>query len=213
MKLLKTIWGLLFRLFPCPTEVGLRRIGNPLRDSPVLVTCNFYVTVKRVERCLRGLDAWLLVCQSRGVNVWCAAGGDEFNTDSVVSGVKTSGIAELVDHRELILPPLCAPGVCAREVRRQTGWQTRWGPVRAADIPRFLARDRQTDEAMREVRYGWYERLDTALGSLFPFYLLGAVVFLIFWPGLLAHYVAVGAATFLAFHACVPVDSRATWTD
>jgi len=204
MSFLKTIWGLLFRLFPCPTRIGLRRIGTPGRDSPVLVTCNFDLTVKRLERLWRGLDAWLLVCESRGVNVWCAAGADEFNTHSVVAAVKTSGVSELVDHRELILPPLAAPGVCAAEVRRQTGWRVRWGPVRAGDLPRYLAEGGRRDEAMSRVTYDWRERIDTALGSLFPFYLLGAAIFLLFWRDRLGTYLTTGAVTFLIFMLACP---------
>jgi NAD-dependent dihydropyrimidine dehydrogenase PreA subunit len=71
---LRTMWALLFRLFPCPTDTGLQRIGRPGRDSPVLVTCNFHLTVKRLRAAMRGTDAWLVIADSRGVNVWCAAG-------------------------------------------------------------------------------------------------------------------------------------------
>jgi NAD-dependent dihydropyrimidine dehydrogenase PreA subunit len=206
MSFLKTVWGLLFRLFPCPTRVGLRRVGEPGRDSPVLVTCNFDLTVKRLVRLLEraSVDAWLLVADSKGVNVWCAAGGDEFNTHSVVSAVKTSGVAECVDHRKLLLPPLGAPGICGDDVRHQTGWSVRWGPVDAEDLPRFLAGDGQCDEAMRRVRYAWRERLDTALGSLFPFYLLGAIAFALFGRSLLWDYLVVGAVCFVFFMLACP---------
>jgi len=204
MSLAKTIWGLLFRLFPCPTPVGLRRIGRPGRDSPVLVTCNFHLTVKRLMHLLRGIDAWLLVAQSRGVNVWCAAGGEEFNTHSVVSAVKTSAVADRVDHRTLILPPLGAPGISAADVREQTGWSVRWGPVLAGDISRYLAAGSRRDERMKRAAYDWRERLDTGLGSLFPFYFLGAVGFFLFGRHLLADYLITGAVTFLAFMLACP---------
>ncbi len=206
MSLLKTIWGLLFRLFPCPTPVGLRRVGEPGRDSPVVVTCNFDLTVKRLTAVLEraGLDVWLLAADSKGVNVWCAAGGDEFNTHSVVSAVKTSGLDELVDHRILILPPLAGPGVRASDVEEQTGWTVRWGPVRAEDIPRYLARGQRRDESMKRVSYTWRERLDTAVGSLFPFYLLGAVGFWLFGRDLLPAYLLIGAVAFLVFFLICP---------
>ncbi len=206
MNFVKTAWGFLFRLFPCPTPVGLRRAGNPTRSSPVLVTCNFHLTVKRLMRILEnaGVDAWVLVAESRGVNVWCAAGGEEFNTHSVVSVVKTSGIAELVDHRRLVLPPLGAPGICLDEVRAQTRWSVRWGPVRAADLPAYLAQRGLRDAHMKRVTYDWRERLDTGLGSLFPFYLIGAIGFLLFGRGLLAEYLLVGALTFLFFMLACP---------
>ena len=103
MSLPKAVWSVLFRLFPCPVPVGLHRVGNPGRESPVLLTCNFYLTVERLKRVLRGTDAWLLGAEAKGVNVWCAAGGDEFSTQSVVSALKTSGIAEQVDEMSIRL--------------------------------------------------------------------------------------------------------------
>ncbi len=204
MSFLKTIWGTLFRLFPAPTPLDLRRIGNPGRDSPVLLTCNFDLTVKRLTKTLRGLDVWLLVAESKGVNVWCAAGGQEMNTHSVVSVVKTSGISKLVAHRDLVLPPLAAPGVRKADVEEQTGWKVHWGPVYADEIPRYLAQNRQRDEDMKRATYGWRERLDTGLGSLFPFYLVGAVGFGIFGRKLLPDYLAIGAGAFTAFMLACP---------
>jgi NAD-dependent dihydropyrimidine dehydrogenase PreA subunit len=198
-SLLKTVWGLLFRLFPCPTKVGLRRIGNPDPDSPVLVTCNFDLTVRRLKHILDGLDLWLLVSDSKGVNVWCAAGAEEFNTHSVVSMVKISRIEDKVNHRTLILPPLGAPGIKAAEVKRQTGWKVIWGPVYAEDIPRFLADNFTKNESMERVKYGLKQRLDTAVGSLFPFYFLGAAGFLLFGRHLIIDYLVVGAIAFLVF--------------
>jgi NAD-dependent dihydropyrimidine dehydrogenase PreA subunit len=211
VSLVKTVWGLLFRLFPCPTAVGLRKVGNPGRDSPVLVTCNFDLTVKRVEAVLRraSQDAWLVVADSKGVNVWCAACADEFSTRTVVAAVKTSGIADEVDHRTLILPPLGATGILPEEVREQTGFSTRWGPVRAEDLPAYLGAGCTRDEPMKRVTYDWRERLDTALGSMFPFYLLGALGFVAFGRELLVDYLLIGALTFVVFMlACPHVPGR-----
>ncbi|MFC1581126.1 hypothetical protein ACFL4N_09510 [Thermodesulfobacteriota bacterium] len=118
MNPFKLLWGTFFRLFPCPSRVGLFSMGNPGPKSPVLVTCNFYITVRRVMKNLAGTNAWLLVADSKGVNVWCAAGGDEFNTRSVVSAIKTSGIEERVEHRKVILPP---PGCARHQGKRGPG--------------------------------------------------------------------------------------------
>jgi NAD-dependent dihydropyrimidine dehydrogenase PreA subunit len=209
----KTLWGLLFRLFPCPTPVGLRRVGSPGPDSPVLVTCNFHNTVRRLTRALRGVDVWLVVAQSRGVNVWCAAGAKEFDTASVVSAVKTSGLDELVNHRTLILPPLAAPGVRASDVEDATGWTTKWGPVRASDLPGYLDAGCVRDEPMKRATFAWGERLDAALGSLFPFYLAGAIGFAIFGRNLLVDYLVVGAVTFVVFMTVVMwIPTRHGWT-
>ncbi len=204
MNPLKYIWGMFFRLFPCPIKVGLRCIGNPDRHSPVLVTCNFYITVRRLIRKLKNMNVWLLVADSRGVNVWCAAGGEEFNTHSVVAAIKTSGIVDRVDHRDVILPPLGAPGIKAIDVEKQTGWKIHWGPVSTDDIPSYLNNNRQRTESMKRVRYNWPERLDTAMGSLFPFFFLGAIGFLIFGSQLFRHYVLIASATFLIFMLICP---------
>jgi len=150
------------------------------------------------------VDAWLLIADSKGVNVWCAAGGDEFNTQSVVSAIKTSGIEDLVDHRKLILPPLGAPGIKAEEIKGRTGWSVRWGPVRAKEIPQYLQAGQRRSEQMKRVTYDWIERLDTALGSLFPFFFLGALGFMVFGPHLFLDYVVVSIFTFLFFMLTCP---------
>jgi NAD-dependent dihydropyrimidine dehydrogenase PreA subunit len=193
-----------FRLFPCPTQIGLRCIGNPDRQSPVLLTCNFYLTVRRLIRKLQNLDIWILVADSGGVNVWCAAGGEEFNTHAVVSAIKTSAIADHVDHRTVILPPLGAPGIQAREVEKQTGWSLKWGPLRMNDIPTYLKRNQQRTEEMKRVTYNWRERLDTGLGSLFPFFLAGASGFAIWGSPLFMNYIVVSAIAFIIFMLTCP---------
>ena len=199
MSPLRTAWALLFRLFPCPTETGLQRIGRPGRDSPVLVTCNFHLTVKRLRASMGGTDAWLVVADSHGVNVWCAAGGDVFNTDAVVAALKTSGVADQVDHRRVILPPLAATAVRAKEVESRTDWRVRWGPVRAQELPRYLADGCRRSEPMKRASYTWYERLDTGLGSLFVFVLIGGLGFAAFGRSLLWHYGLAAVSAFLVF--------------
>jgi len=203
-RVINFFWSMFFRLFPCPTPVRLIKVGNPDDKSPVLATCNFYITVQRLLKALEGRDVWLLVAQSGGVNVWCAAGGDEFNTESIVSAVKTSGINKLVSHRELILPPLGGPGISASRVREKTGWKVRWGPVRDIDIPLYLDQGKRRTEAMKRVTYDWKERLDTALGSLFPFYMLGGIGFLIIGPELFWNYIIIGALAFVFFMLAAP---------
>jgi NAD-dependent dihydropyrimidine dehydrogenase PreA subunit len=150
------------RLFPWPTEPGLRRVGNPGPSSPVLITGNYDLTVRRLLRALEGVDAWLVVARSGGINVWCAAAGGHLGTHQVVTALKTSGIEQHVSHHRAILPQLAATGVIAREVSRRCGWRVRFGPVYAEDIPRFLAQREKKDDEMRRVRFGVRERLEMA---------------------------------------------------
>jgi NAD-dependent dihydropyrimidine dehydrogenase PreA subunit len=160
---------LVFRAAPYPTPPGLVRIGNPGRRAPVLVTTNYELTVRRVTRALAGVDCYLLVAPAGGMNVWCAAGDGRFSVDSIVSILKTSRVGELVDHRRVILPELCANGINMFEVRRRTGWTAVFGPARAEDIPEYLRRGRKKTEAMMRVTFTHPERLEMAIamwGSL-----------------------------------------------
>jgi len=171
-----------FRLAPWPTEPGLRQIGKPGPLSPVLVTCNFDLTVRRVMRAMRGTDSWLVVAPSSGINVWCAASGGHLSTHQVVTALKTSGVAERVQHRRAILPQLAATGVIAREVERRSRWQVKFGPVYAKDIPRYLAQHEKKTDDMRHVRFGIRERLEMAVTWAVPMTLLAAIALFFLRP-------------------------------
>jgi len=175
-----TLIQTLFRMFPFPSRTGLIPIGNPGRDAPVLLTGNFRLTVERVKRALRGLDAYLLVANSRGVNVWCASTGGMLTNHQVVAVLKTSGITERVDHRRVILPQLAATGIDGGEIKERTGWRVIWGPVEATAIPAFLQAGMQAGRPMRTIRFPWPRRLEMAVAWAFPISLL-ALIALLFW--------------------------------
>ena len=103
--------GLCLRFLPWGSREGLMPVGRPDGDSPVLLTGNYIVTVRRVRRALRGLDAWLLSADSGGINVWCASSGGHLTNRDVIEILRGSGIGERVKHRKLILPALSAPGL------------------------------------------------------------------------------------------------------
>ena len=174
MSVIQTV----FRLFPFSTKTGLRAIGSPGPDAPVLVTCNFDLTVRRVVKALEGMDCYLLVAASHGINVWCAAGGGMFNAHSVTSVVKTSRIAEKVDHRTLILPQLSAPGIDVARVEQETGWHCRFGPAYATDIPAYVVANLEKTDDMRRARFPLKARLEMA----------------VMWAGLLSAVVLVPVA-------------------
>ena len=138
---------------------GLYRVGAPDRQSPVLVTANYKLTIDAVRRELVGLNVWLLVLDTKGVNVWCAAGKGTFGTCELVRRMEAVKLAEVVDHRNLVLPQLGATVVAAHEVKRATGFSVRYGPVRARDIGAFLAAGMKATPEMRRVTFGWKARL------------------------------------------------------
>lgn len=138
---------------------GLYRVGSPDAQSPVLVTANYKLTVDLVRSQLTGLDVWLLVLDTRGVNVWCAAGKGTFGAKELIRRMACVRLANVVARRTLILPQLGATGVAAHEVARATGFSVRYGPVRATDIRAYLAAGMQATPEMRRVQFGWKERL------------------------------------------------------
>ncbi len=172
-----------FRLLPWPTEPGLRAVGKPGPFSPVLVTGNYDLTVRRVLRAIGQLDVWLVIAPSRGINVWCAAAGGHLTTHQVVTALKTSGIESHVQHRRAILPQLAATGVIAREVMHRCRWRVRFGPVYAEDIPRYLAGDEKKNDDMRHVRFSVRERLEAAVMWAAPTSLVLGAGTLFFRPG------------------------------
>lgn len=201
-----------FRMVPWPTDPGLRRIGRPGRSSPVLLTANYDLTVRRVERAMRGLDAWLLVAPAKGINVWCAAAGGHLTTHQVVSVLRTSRIAECVDHREIVLPQLAATGVIGLDVFRRSRWRVRFGPVRADDLPAYLARGGEKDDAMRRVTFTARERLEMAAAWAAPAGLLIGGLALWIRPGWAAPLVALCAGLAVAVFAVfdrIPRHGRA----
>jgi NAD-dependent dihydropyrimidine dehydrogenase PreA subunit len=157
----KRVFQTVFRSVPYPTKPRLIRIGNPGRQSPVLVTTNYDLTVRRVCHALLGMDCYLLVAPAAGIDVWCAAGGGRFTVDSIISILKTSRIAELVDHRRLLLPEMCANGINMFEVRRRTGWTAVFGPADARDVPEFIRTKKKTEKMLR-VTFTPLERLEMA---------------------------------------------------
>ena len=171
----------LLRAIPVPSKTGLVRIGNPGRNSPVLLTCNYHLAVERVKRALKGMDCYLLVANSRGINVWCAATGGHLTNHDVISVLKTSGIEKLVDHKEVILPQLAAPGVEGKVVKKKTGWTAIWGPVYARDIPAFVENNFAKTPGMGEVRFPLAQRLEMAAAWAFPLSAITALFAVIFW--------------------------------
>jgi hypothetical protein len=143
-------------------EPGLYAVGNPRAESMVLVTANYKLTFDSLRKELNGIDAWILVLDTKGVNVWCAAGKGTFGTAELVSRIESSGLKDIVSHRRVIVPQLGATGVSAHEVKKGSGFSVVYGPVRAADIPLFLESGMVAKPGMRRVSFSMYDRMQVA---------------------------------------------------
>jgi hypothetical protein len=146
---------------------GLFAVGNPDRNSRVFVTGNYKLSFDHLRRALNELDAWVLVLDTRGINVWCAAGKGTFSTKEVVRRIRIHHLDQVVDHRKIILPQLGATGVAAHEVKKMTGFSVIYGPVKAGDIKAFLAAGLKASESMRRVTFPIADRLKLIPVDLF----------------------------------------------
>ena len=211
-EVFRTAIGTLFRLLPLSVEPGLRVFGHPNERSPVFVTANFDLTVKRLTRYLKNLDCYLLVAPTRGINVWCAAKGGNFTAHSVISVVKTSGISNKVTNRTLILPQLAAPGVDTGLVRKETDWSCKFGPVYARDIPEYIANGFKKTNTMRRVKWPLIDRLDVGLGLYSPLLLTISVILAVFLRAWLVEFVVLGWGLLLLIYGFYPlIPGKVGW--
>jgi hypothetical protein len=137
---------------------GLYRLGNPGTESPVFASANYTLSFDALRSALAGIDSWILVLDTRGINVWCAAGKGTFGTDELVRRIQSSGLENIVSHRKIIVPQLGAPGVSWPEIVRKTKFLVEYGPVRARDLPEYLKTHTATP-AMRRVEFPLWDRL------------------------------------------------------
>ncbi|HTX89886.1 MAG TPA: mercury methylation corrinoid protein HgcA [Anaerolineales bacterium] len=175
-------------------EPGLYALGNPTPDSPVFVSANYTLSFDALRSSLPGIDGYILVLDTKGVNVWCAAGKGTFGTDEVVTRVMATHLKDVVSHRKLILPQLGAPGVAAHEVKKRTGFWVEYGPVRAADLPEYLKTHKATPR-MRQVEFPLRDRLVLIPVDLTQVFLpmLAAAIVLYFIGGWVSSLAAIAA--------------------
>jgi len=140
-------------------EPGLYAVGKPNCDSLVLVSGNYKLTFDILRKNLVGMNCWLLILDTQGVNVWCAAGKKLFSTDELVNRIEITQLSKIVSHRKLILPQLGAPAIDAFQVSRRTGFSVTFGPVRANDIQLFVANGFEVTKEMRLVKFNFVDRL------------------------------------------------------
>ncbi len=138
---------------------GIYCTGTPGKNDPILVTANYKLSFDQLRSRLSGINAWILVLDTRGINVWCAAGKGTFGTDELVKKIKDTGLEKLVSHRRVILPQLGATGVSAQAVKKETGFKVVWGPIHVRDLTRFIKNDFKAEPAMREVTFTLTERI------------------------------------------------------
>jgi hypothetical protein len=180
---------------------GLYAIGNPTRNSLIFVTANYTLSFDALRVALDNMDGYILVLDTKGVNVWCAAGEGTFGTDELVLRIDRTRLSEVTDQRVLILPQLGAPGITAHEVKQRSGFRVEYGPVRASDLPEYL-KTRQATPQMRQVRFNLWDRMVLIpvelVATALPTLVLAIILyFLLGWQVALSLVAAVLAGTLL----------------
>jgi len=153
----KTRWGIGRMAYT--VEPGLYAVGNPDNNSPVLVSANYKLTFDVLRKNLVGMDCWLLILDTKGINVWCAAGKGTFGTDELLNRIESSELAKYVSHKKLVLPQLGAVGISAHEITRRSGYSVAYGPIRASDIKDYINADYKATKEMRTVNFTLWDRL------------------------------------------------------
>lgn len=182
---------------------GLYAVGKPDNTSPVLVSANYKLTFDALRKELSGLDCWILILDTKGINVWCAAGKGTFGTNELINRIAKTKLPGIVSHRKLILPQLGAPGVSAHEVTKQTGFSVVYGPVRAKDIKAFLDAGLKATQEMRTVKFTMRDRLVLTPMELVTAAKLSMIVFGVLFLLNLFAAKPFGLADFIAYTGAV----------
>ena len=138
---------------------GLYALGEPGKDSDIFVTANYKLSFDILRRALTGHHAWILVLDTKSINVWCAAGKGTFGTDEMVKRITEARLDAIVGHRRLIVPQLGAVGVKAGAVQKRTGFRVSFGPVEARDIPAYVRAGYAKTREMTTMRFPMLDRM------------------------------------------------------
>lgn len=183
----KARWGInRMHFFILP---GMYAVGRPGDTSPVFVSANYKMSFDRLRRALSGIDGWIMVLDTKGINVWCAAGKGTFGTDEIVRRLRAVKLDQIVTHRNIIIPQLGAPGVAAHEVLKRSGFRVIYGPVRAVDIKDFLRSGMEATPQMRTVQFNFRDRLVLTpieiVNNLKPLVIMATAALILHMTGLL----------------------------
>jgi ubiquinone/menaquinone biosynthesis C-methylase UbiE len=157
---------------PIAVPPAVYQLGRPGPDNPVLLTGNFLASVEAVRSAMVGRDAYLIVEDTDGWNVWCAADAGVFNAEKAAAEIELYGLDELVAAHRVIVPRL--GGRVHEPLTTLTGWQVSVGPIEARDLPLFLAQGMSPSMRSLERLYRLPERIRVGVLTLIqlPLFLL-----------------------------------------
>jgi len=147
-------------------EPGLYYIGDEYDiDAPLIVTCNYHMTVFRVWQFLKSMNVRILVIDTDGINVWCSSGNGKFSAENILKFIFHYDNYFDEDKIEIILPKLSLSGVNLQKLKNYS-IDPIIGPIYARNLPQYLSNLSYQDQTDKIYRFNLHDRLYTLLPSL-----------------------------------------------
>ncbi len=141
---------------------GIYLLGSLEEAKDVIVTCNYRLTIDALRKSIKAKGIFILVLDTYGINVWCAAGKMTFSSRELIYQIVKNDIKKKLKVRRVILPQLGASSMEPHIVRKMCGVSIIYGPIRAEDIDKFIDNSYSCSEEMRTVTFPLEERLKLA---------------------------------------------------
>lgn len=161
---------------------GFYAIGKPDANDHIIVTCNYKLTFDIVRKSLEGMNIWVLVLDTDGVNVWCAAGKGSFGSAELIYSIEKFNVSNHVNHNNLIVPQLGAPGIQSHLIKEITGFIIKYSPVHIKDLKDYITNGYHAEETTRKVSFNLIDRLKVTtleLVTATKYFLIGMITLLI----------------------------------
>jgi acetyl-CoA decarbonylase/synthase complex subunit gamma len=123
---------------PVQVEPKIYEIGKVTKHSPVLVTTNFSITYFTVAAEVEAskVPSYIICTDAEGMSVLTAWAAEKFTAEKITDALRTSGIADMVEHRTIIIPGYVA--VLSGKLEELSTWKVSVGPREASGITAFL---------------------------------------------------------------------------
>lgn len=123
---------------PVAVEAGIKALGKPDINSPILVTTNFALTYYTVVTDIEsfGLDCYLMVVDTEGLSVESAVAGRKLTAEKISQALEQQKAKEKVSRQELIIPGRAAR--LSGELEELSGWKVLVGPLDSSGIQKFI---------------------------------------------------------------------------
>ncbi|MDD2420575.1 MAG: acetyl-CoA decarbonylase/synthase complex subunit gamma [Heliobacteriaceae bacterium] len=122
---------------PITVEAKIHAVGEVNDQTPVYITTNFSLSYYSVEGEVEAskIPGYIIPVDTEGTSVLTAWAAGKFEPEKIAAVLETSGIKDLVGHREVIIPGYVA--VISGKLEDKSGWKVIVGPREASGIPAF----------------------------------------------------------------------------